>query len=281
MDIVAFITEKLQELPNLIIEFAPKILLALLIFFIGRAIVRRLSKATISASERVATIDATLARFFGSMVLFGGMAAVFIAALSAVNIPLGFLASIIAAMMLALGFALQDTLGDVASGVMLVLFRPYKIGDEVELDGERGVVTQLGLFTTRMVTRDNIEFIVGNSAAFSGTIKNFNEFGDRRLDLDYGVSYDADIGKSIDALISATEGDDRIRRDSDRAPWAKVVELGDSAVVIQLRIWCDADELRNLEMDMPARVKSALDAAGIEIPYEHNMIIPMKVSANA
>ena len=238
MDIVAFITEKLQELPNLIIEFAPKILLALLIFFIGRAIVRRLSKATISASERVATIDATLARFFGSMVLFGGMAAVFIAALSAVNIPLGFLASIIAAMMLALGFALQDTLGDVASGVMLVLFRPYKIGDEVELDGERGVVTQLGLFTTRMVTRDNIEFIVGNSAAFSGTIKNFNEFGDRRLDLDYGVSYDADIGKSIDALISATEGDDRIRRDSDRAPWAKVVELGDSAVVIQLRIWC-------------------------------------------
>ena len=281
MDIVAFITEKLQELPNLIIEFAPKILLALLIFFIGRAIVRRLSKATISASERVATIDATLARFFGSMVLFGGMAAVFIAALSAVNIPLGFLASIIAAMMLALGFALQDTLGDVASGVMLVLFRPYKIGDEVELDGERGVVTQLGLFTTRMVTRDNIEFIVGNSAAFSGTIKNFNEFGDRRLDLDYGVSYDADIGKSIDALISATEGDDRIRRDSDRAPWAKVVELGDSAVVIQLRIWCDADELRNLQMDMPARVKSALDAAGIEIPYEHNMIIPMKVSANA
>ena len=281
MDIVAFITEKLQELPNLIIEFAPKILLALLIFFIGRAIVRRLSKATISASERVATIDATLARFFGSMVLFGGMAAGFIAALSAVNIPLGFLASIIAAMMLALGFALQDTLGDVASGVMLVLFRPYKIGDEVELDGERGVVTQLGLFTTRMVTRDNIEFIVGNSAAFSGTIKNFNEFGDRRLDLDYGVSYDADIGKSIDALISATEGDDRIRRDSDRAPWAKVVELGDSAVVIQLRIWCDADELRNLQMDMPARVKSALDAAGIEIPYEHNMIIPMKVSANA
>ena len=281
MDIVAFITEKLQELPNIAIEFAPKILLALIIFFIGRAIVRRLSNATVSASERVETIDATLARFFGSMVLFAGMAAVFIAALSALNIPLGFLASIVAAMMLALGFALQDTLGDVASGIMLVLFRPYKVGDEVELNGERGVVTELGLFTTRLVTRDNIQFVVGNSAAFGNTIKNFYEFGDRRLDLDYGVSYDADLGKSIDAIISATEGDDRIRRDGDHAPWAKVVALGDSAVVIQLRIWCDADELRNVQMDMHARVKTALDAAGIEIPYEHNMIIPMKVSANA
>ena len=251
MDIVAFITEtiteNLQGIPNLVIEYAPGVLLAIVIFFVGRAIVRRLSKATVSASEKVATIDATLARFFGSIVLFAGMAAVFIAALSAMKIPLGFLASIIAAMSLALGFALPDTLGDLASGVMLVIFRPYQIGHEVELNGEKGVVTELGLFTTRLVTRDNIEIVVGNSAAFGNTIKNFYEFGDRRLDIDYGVSYDADIGKSIDAILSAAKGDERIRTDGDKAPWAKVVGLGDSAVMIQLRVWCDADELRNVQ----------------------------------
>ena len=281
MDIIAFVTEKLATLPNLFITFVPNLLLAIVIFLVGRAIVRRVSKATMQASEKVETIDTTLARFFGSVVLFAGMAAVFIAALSAMKIPLGFLASIVAAMMLALGFALQDTLGDVASGVMLVLFRPYKTGDEVEINGEQGVVTEVGLFSTRMVTRDNIELLVGNSDAFGNTIKNFYDFGDRRLDMDFGVSYNADIGQSIDAIISAADNDERIQREVDRAPWAKVVALGDSAVVIQLRVWCAADEHRNVKMDMSARVKTALDAAGIEIPYEHNMIIPMKVSANA
>ena len=272
--------EKLNQLPNLVIEFAPSVLLALAIFFVGRVIVRKLSSATVTASEKVETIDATLARFFGSMVLFAGMGAVLIAALSAMNVNLAFLASIIAAMMLALGFALQDTLGDVASGVMLVVFRPYKVGDEVELNGEKGVVTSLDLFTTRLVTRDNIEMIVGNSDALGNTIKNFYDYGTRRLDMDFGVSYNADIGQAIEAIKSACEGDNRILA-APEGPWAKVVELGDSAIVIQLRVWCDADEHRNIMMDMSARVKVALDAAGIEIPYEHNMIIPMKVSANA
>lgn len=280
MDIIGFVMEKLQQIPNLLIEYAPGVLLAVIIFYIGRAIVRRLSSATVKASEKIETIDATLARFFGSIVLFAGMAAVIIAALSAMNISLGFLASIVAALFVALGFALQDTLGDVASGIMLVMFRPYKVGDEVELNGEIGVVVEVGLFTTRMVTRDNIELVIGNSDALGNTIKNFYDYGDRRLDMDFGVSYNADIGQAIDAITSAADGDDRIHREGDRAPWAKVVELGDSAVVIQLRVWCAADEHRNVKMDISARVKAALDAAGIEIPYEHNMIIPMKVSAN-
>lgn len=281
MEILNMVMEKLQGLPNLIIEFAPGVLLALVIFYIGRAIVRRLSRATVAASERVETIDATLARFFGSIVLFAGMAAVLIAALSAMNVNLAFLASIVAAMMLALGFALQDTLGDVASGIMLVVFRPYKVGDEVEIDGEQGVVTELGLFATRMVTRDNLELVVGNSNALGGTIKNFYDYGERRIDMDFGVSYNADIGAAIDAIISAADGDERILRGEARAPWAKVVGLGDSAVIIQLRLWCAVDDYRHIKMDMSARVKAALDAAGIEIPYEHNMIIPVKASANA
>ena len=279
MDIVAIGMERLKALPNLIIEIAPGVALALLIFLIGRAIVRRLSRATVTASGKVPNVDTTLARFFGSTVLFVGTGAVIVAALSAMNVNLAFLATVVASMFVALGFALQDTLSDVASGIMLMVFRPYKVGDEVEIGGEHGVVTSLSLFTTGLKTRDNIEIVVGNSAAFSGTIKNFNHYGDRRLDMDFGISYDADIGTAITAILSVCEGDARIRSVPD--PWAKVTGLGDSAVNIQLRVWCDADEHRNLQMDLPERVKHALDAAKIEIPYEHCMIIPVKAVQNA
>ena len=97
--------------------------------------------------------------------------------------------------------------------------------------------------------------------------------------MDFGVSYDADIGTAITAILSVCEGDARIRSVPD--PWAKVTGLGDSAVNIQLRVWCDANEHRNLQMDLPERVKHALDAAKIEIPYEHCMIIPVKAVQNA
>lgn len=266
--------EKLAQLPHVAIKYAPGILLALLIFFIGRAVVRKLSGATVKASQRIPNIDETLARFFGSVILIGGTIAVMVASLAAMNIPLGFLATIVAALVIALGFALQESLGDLAAGIMLAFFRPFKVGQEVELAGEKGVVKQLSTFSTKLVTRDNIEIDIGNGAAFGNTIKNYYAFGDRRLDMDFGVSYDADLDVAIKAILSATEGDERIYQDP--APWAKVTGLGDSAVSIQLRIWCHADEHRNIKMDMSHRVKIALDKAKVDIPYEHCMIIPMK-----
>lgn len=274
MDILSLIQEKLALIPGLLITYTPGILLAILIFFVGRALVRKLSGATVKASQRVPNIDETLAGFFGSVILIGGTIAVFVAALAAMNIPLGFLATIVAALVIAVGFALQESLGDLAAGIMLAFFRPYKVGEEVELAGDKGVVTKLGIFSTKMVTRDNIEIDIGNGAAFGNTIKNYYAFGDRRLDMDFGVSYDANLDTAIAAILAATKGDERIY--TDPAPWAKVTGLGDSAVNIQLRIWCHADEHRNIKMDMSQRVKAELDKAGVEIPYEHCMIIPMK-----
>ena len=126
----------LEWLTNVTVEWAPKIALAVGIFVIGRMIVRRLSRATESSTKKMPTVDETLARFFGSVVLFIGMIAVLVSALSAMNINLAWIGTIVAALFVALGFALQDTLGDFAAGVMLVAFRPYKIGDEVEIGGE-------------------------------------------------------------------------------------------------------------------------------------------------
>ncbi|MEL7482252.1 MAG: mechanosensitive ion channel domain-containing protein [Pseudomonadota bacterium] len=271
MDFVDILIDRARQIPNLIIEFAPGVLLALAIFIIGRGIVRRISTATVTASARVSNIDETLARFFGSVVLAAGTIAVVIASLSAMNINLAFLATIIASLFIALGFALQDSLGDVASGIVLAVFRPYKVGEEVEIAGQNGVVQELGLFATRMVTRDNVELVISNSDALGNTIKNFYAYGERRLDMKFGIGYGSDIGTAIRALTSVADGDDRILRDP--APWAKVVELGNSAVVLELRIWCDADDHRKVKMDLSRRVKEVFDAAGIEIPYEYQVVL--------
>lgn len=278
MDIWNIVLEKLQGLPHLVIEFAPAIALALAIYLIGRFIVRRLSHATLNVTRKMPNIDETLGRFFGSVVLFIGMSIVIVSALSALSIPLGFLATIAASLMIAIGFALQDTLGDVASGLMIIAFRPFVVGEEVEISGEVGVIKEVGLFTTRMITRDNIEVVVANSNALGNTIKNFYAFKQRRLDMDFGVSYDADLDIAIDAIKSAIDGHASIQ--AEPAPWAKVTNLGDSAVTIQLRVWCDADDYRGIKMDLPAKVKVALDAAGIEIPYEHQVVIHAKEVIN-
>jgi len=251
--------------------FAPKLLLAIVIFYVGKTIVRKLSGATVKASQRVGTIDETLANFLGSVVFFVGLMAVLVAALSVLNISLGFIAGILGALMIALGFSLQESLGDLASGIMLAFFRPYKVGDEVEIGGERGIVTHLDLFTTIMKTIDNLELHIGNGAAFSGTIKNYSAFGDLRLDMDFGVSYDCDLDKALAAITSVSHGDKRIKQ----APWAKVTGLGDSSVNIQLRLWCAWKDYRSIEADIAQRVKTALDKANISIPYEHCMIIPV------
>jgi len=267
----SFIIEKLQQIPDILIKFAPSLLLALIIFIVGRIIVRKASKTATKTSQKVPNIDETLARFLGSLVLFFGMFLVIVMALSATGLNMAFIASMLAALMVALGFALKDSLGDFASGVMLALFAPFQVGDDVEVAGERGVVLDTGLLTTRLVTRDNIEMNVGNGAVFGGTIKNYSEDGKLRLDLDVGVAYDADLNKTIEALTSAAKKDDRVY--ADPAPWAKVTGLGDSAVNLQLRVWTDADDHRKVQMELSKFIKEALDKAGIEIPYEHATII--------
>ena len=275
MDFDTILQTWLPQLIDWAQGFVPKLILALVIFYVGRMIVRKLSGATVAATQKLPNIDITLARFLGSLVFFVGLIAVLVASLSALNISLGFIATIVGALVVALGFALQESLGDLAAGIMLALFRPYKVGDEVEINGESGKVMCLDLFTTTLVTVDYLELHIGNGAAFGNTIKNYSAFGDLRLDMDFGVGYDADLNKALKAITSVAKGDDRIKK-TPEGPWAKVTGLGDSAVTIQLRLWCDWQDYRAIKTDISQRVKEALDKAGVNIPYEHSMIIPVK-----
>ena len=260
------------------LSLAPSILLALAIFIIGRWVSNKVSKAAENAFNKAPNADASLSRFFANLIKYIILIATIIAALTFLGIDTTSISGMVLGLGAAMAFILQDSLSDVAAGVMMMIFRPYNVGDEVEIDGNKGVVKAIELTATRMHTRDNVELIVQNGKAWGGVIRNHNALGKRRLDIDFGVSYDADIDKAINVITSTAAADARVL--SDPAPWAKVVSLGESSVDIQLRAWVEYNDLRKLKMDISQPIKMALDKAGIGIPYPHEVKIKQKVKSS-
>jgi len=259
----------------LVAKYAVPGLIALLIIFIGFKIARSIAAKAEGGFNKAPNSDPSLSRFFASLIRYLLMVVVIMAALSVVGIDTSPIFGVIAASGAALAFVLQGALGNIAAGVMLILFKPYKIGDEVEVGGSRGKVTGIEMTATTLSTTDNVKIIVANGKVWGGTIKNFTSMGTRRLDKDFGISYDADIDTAVKAITAAATANPRVH--SDPAPWAKVVNLGDSSVDIQLRAWCDAGDYKALSTEISQPVKQALDAAGIGIPYPHEVKIKQHV----
>jgi len=265
----------LEKLLPLVAKYAVPGLIALIVLWIGFKIARAIANKAEGAFNKSPNSDPSLSRFFASLVRYLLMVVVIMAALSIVGVDTSPIFGVIAASGAALAFVLQGALGNIAAGVMLILFKPYKIGDEVEVGGSRGKVTGIEMTATTLSTTDNVKIIVANGKVWGGTIKNFTSMGARRLDKDFGISYDADIDTAIKAITSAAAANPRVH--SDPAPWAKVVNLGDSSVDIQLRAWCDASDYKALSTEISQPVKVALDAAGIGIPYPHEVKIKQHV----
>lgn len=263
---------------SLAAKYALPAIAALLIIWIGFKIARTLAAKAEGLFNKSPNADPSLSRFFASLVRYLLMVVVIMAALSVIGVDTSPIFGVIAASGAALAFVLQGALGNVAAGVMLILFKPYKIGDEVEVGGARGKVTGIDMTATTLSTVDNVKIIVANGKAWGGTIKNYTSMGARRLDRDFGVSYDANIDKAIKAITDAAAANPRVH--STPAPWAKVVNLGDSSVDIQLRAWCDASDYKALSTEISQPVKHALDAAGISIPYPHEVKIKQHVKSS-
>lgn len=258
-----------------ILARVPGIVLALLIFIVGRWISARVGRGVQNGLSKAPNANATLSKFFASMARYLILFITVVATLTVLGIDMSAASGMILGLGVAMAFILKDSLSDVAAGVMLMIFRPYNVGDEVEIDGTKGVVQMIAITATRMKTRDNIEIIVQNSKAWGGVVRNHNALEKRRLDMVFGISYDADIDVAIQAMTAAAAADKRVYKDP--APWAKVVNLGESSVDIELRVWSDYNDMRNIKVDISQPVKAALDAAGVGIPYPHEVVIKQKV----
>ncbi|MEO2169703.1 MAG: mechanosensitive ion channel domain-containing protein, partial [bacterium] len=216
------LTQGAGQAVDLLSTWGLKVLGALAVLIIGRWISGRLSRATQKALER-ARIDATLVPFFSNLVYYLALTITLIAVLNLFGIETTSLIAVLGAATVAIGLALQGTLSSFAAGVMLLIFRPFKIGDFVDIGGVLGSVREIALFTTHLHTPDNVAIIVPNSEVFGKIIRNFSANSIRRQDISMGIGYDDNIGVAMATLQKVLDADDRVHREP--APFLGVTEL--------------------------------------------------------
>lgn len=237
---------------------------ALLVFWIGRKVVKWLTTAADRAMER-GGLDETLRGFLSSIIRAVLLALVIIAALGTLGIETTGFAAILAAAGLAVGFALQGTLANFASGVMLLLFKPYKAGDLVEVGDTLGVVEEIQIFNTLLTTPDNKLVIMPNAQVTSGPIVNLSGKGSLRVDLVAGIGYDDDLRQAKAILQNILNTHPKVLEDP--APAVTVLELGDNSVNFAVRPYATVDDYWDVYFDVTEAIKLELDDAGISIPY--------------
>lgn len=216
-------------------------------------------------------IDPTLGNFAASIVRWFILLMVLVAVLGLFGIQATSLVAVLGAASLAIGLALQGTLSDIAAGFMLILFRPYKLGQYVDIGGTAGTVKDLNLFTTELATPDNVQIIIPNGQSWGTIITNYSHHDQRRVDLVFGIDYGDDADQAMQVIRDLALADARVL--GDPAPWVRMTNLGDSSVDLTARLWCKAADYWDVKFDMTKAVKEAFDRAGISIPYPHSVEI--------
>ena len=243
-----------------------KALIVLILGWIVAGGIGGLVKRRVNATPQ---IDPTLGNFLASLVKWVILAMVLVAVLGIFGIQATSIVAILGAASLAIGLALQGTLSDLAAGVMLVLFRPYKLGQFVDIGGTSGTVKDLNLFTTELATADNVQIIVPNGKAWGAIITNYSAHDTRRVDLTFGIDYGDDIDKAMAIILETARADARVHAEPE--PWVRVTNLGDSSVDLTARLWCDAADYWDLKFTLTKAMKEAFDKGGISIPYPHQV----------
>ena len=249
---------------ELAIAYVPKLVLAVVVLLIGLWLIKRVIKLMNKSMERGST-EPTLAKFLGNLVSIGLKALLLISVASMIGIETTSFIAILGAAGLAIGLALQGTLANFAGGVLVLLFRPYKVGDFVEAQGVAGTVAGIQIFNTVIKTGDNKHIIVPNGAISNGIITNFSTEATRRVDFVFGIGYEDDIAKAKSILTRLATEDPRSL--SDPAPMVVVSELADSSVNFTVRVWVNAADYWGLYFDLTELVKLTFDQEGISIPF--------------
>ena len=253
-----------ETISYLISIYALKLVAAVLIIIIGKWLSRKISNLVVKLLEKN-KVDVTLIGFFKGIVYYTLLIVVLIAAAGQLGINTTSLLTIVGAAGLAVGLALKDTLSNFASGVMLIMFRPFKVGDFVDAGGVAGTVESITIFNTILKTPDNKKIIAPNSSITGSVITNNTANPTRRVDLVAGIGYDDDIAKTKEVLVDLVKADPRIL--ADPAPKVAVSELADSSVNFVVRPWVNTEDYWDVYFDLTEQIKITFDKEGISIPY--------------
>ena len=256
--------DKVELMQALTVQYGVKVLMALVIFVIGKWVVKRLSVVLEKLMEKNA-VDPAIRHFAGSLVYYTLLIFVCIAALGQLGIQTASFVAIVGAAGLAIGLALQGSLSNFAAGVLLLIFRPFKVGDFVETAGTSGVIQSIQIFTTVLFTPDNKKVIVPNGRIIGDNIVNYSANDTRRVDLVFGIGYQDDIDAARKVLEGVLAADKRVLENP--ASVIAVVELADSSVNFVCRPWVNSGDYWPVYFDLTEAAKKALDANGISIPF--------------
>ena len=252
------------------VEYGPKVLGAILIYLIGSWIVGRIVRALRRVMRRL-NYEESLQRFLMNLISWGLRIVLILVVVSALGVDVTMFAAILAAAGLAVGLALQGSLSNFAGGVLVMIFKPFRLGDLVETQGVLGVVKDIDILNTKLITPQNKLAIIPNGPIANGNIINYTAEGKMRVDTVIGVGYGEDIKKTKEVLLEVLTSNPQVLKDP--APSVNVLELADSSVNFAVRPFCKPEDYWDVYFAIHEGSKIALDKAGIEIPYPHSVEI--------
>lgn len=270
-DFKSFIPDNIVEIA---IGYSISFVFALLIFFIGKWISKSVVKILGKALRKVGGVDETLVKFLENIVYYALLTVVIIAALNKLGIATTSFLAILGAAGLAVGLALKDSLGNFASGVMIVLFKPFKAGDSVVAGGVGGTVTEVTIFNTVFLTADNQKIIVPNSSITSGSITNVNANNTRRVDIVVAISYEDSIKNAKDVLTNIINSNPKVLK--DKGFGISVTDLAETSVKLGVNVWAKSSDYGSLKAELLEEIKIKFDEVGITIPYSKNVYQQIK-----
>lgn len=254
-------------------SFSIRLVVALLILGVTLWLAGRLGKVAERALARLPhhhhPADQALTTFVSTLVKYLVIAIGLVAVLQQLGVQATSVLAVLGAASLAIGLALQGTLGNVAAGVMILLLRPYRTGDRVELNGRQGKVLGMDLFNTKLLEYDGLTLYLPNGKVFGDMIVNISQAGHRRFELTFGVDYEDDLDLALATMLKVVEAEPRVMKTPE--PWAKVTASGDSAMNVTVRGWTTPDDWMDTRFDLLKAIKEAFDDVGLSIPYPHQV----------
>lgn len=255
----------IDQVITIVTTYGLNVVGAIAILIIGWTIAGWARNAVAKALGRIKGVDEMLTSFFSSLVKYVIIAFTVVAVLNRFGVETTSLVALLGAAGLAIGLALQGTLSNVAAGVMLLLFRPFKVGDFIEGAGLAGTIKDTGLFTTELATGDNIHIIVPNSQLWGTAIRNFSHHPKRRVDMTVGIGYGDDIDKAMNLIKTIASADERVHQDPE--PFVAVANLGDHAVELVVRVWANNADYWAVKFAMTKAIKQTFDKEGVSFPF--------------
>ena len=247
------------------VDIAKKLVVALIVLFVGFRLAKFVVKL-LKNSKAFSRLDANVSSFLQSFLAVAIKALVLVTVAGIIGIPMTSFITILGSMAVAIGLSLQGSLSNIAGGIIILIFKPFSIGDFITVSGESGTVCDIGLFYTKLTTVDNRKIILPNSIVSNETLVNTSEHKTRRVDLNITVSYDTDIKKAKEILLNIANTHPKVIKEPD-APMARLSEHADSALVFVFRSWCKSEDYWDVRFDLMESVKEEFDKNNISIPY--------------